>query len=311
MKAIYLGTSIAISWAWGTSLILGMQIAQTKGIEAFSIWALANCFTLFLFGALYQRKILKPEVLNQKIVRVFVNLIQIFCLIIQLKILNETFQSFFSPTTSYLTTALMGIALTLLMYKKGLAASIFTDLWQGILTLVILGSMVLYGFSNSVSSIPLPSSDSNSILWAIWSACILLSGIMTDLQHWQRASVTKEPIKAFSCAMGFFFFYLSLVLVLSLFKLDSLMNLLLLVAVIGVTTSTIDSIAVALHKDFGRKYGTLLCLLICVGFGLLVELSVLSLWSYFGSIRVGLAIYILYWCFTQNASKQRTINSSI
>ena len=64
LHSLYLGSSIAISWAWGTSLILGMQIAQTKGLEAFSIWATANCLTLVLFGWLYRSKILKPEVLD-------------------------------------------------------------------------------------------------------------------------------------------------------------------------------------------------------------------------------------------------------
>lgn len=56
LKSMYIGTSIAISWAWGTSLILGMQIAQQKGLEAFGIWATANCLTL--------GKILNDEVVS-------------------------------------------------------------------------------------------------------------------------------------------------------------------------------------------------------------------------------------------------------
>ena len=102
---------------------------------------------------------------------------------------------------------------------------------------------------------------------------------------------------AFECASVFFAVYLALVFYLSLFQFNDMLNVLLLLAVIGVTTSTIDSIAVALHRDFGRKVGTLIGLGICVGFGLLVELSVLTLWSYFGVIRVGLALFILYWCY--------------
>ena len=145
-----------------------------------------------------------------------------------------------------------GLFLTLLMFLKGLKATILTDLWQCIaLILTLLGVGSLYNVfpeaSNTISS----SSDR----------------ILLD-------------------------------------------NLLLLVVVIGVTTSTIDSIAVALHRDFGRKLGTLIGLGICVGYGLLLELSVLSIWSYFGVIRVGLALYILYWCYKHEINS-RTINNGI
>lgn len=51
---------------------------------------------------------------------------------------------------------------------------------------------------------------------------------------------------------------------------------------------------VALYKDFGRLNETLICLGICLAYDLLLDLSVLCIWSYFGIIRVGLAVYILY-----------------
>lgn len=298
LRSMYLGSSIAISWAWGTSLILGMQIAQIQGFETFLIWALANTATLGIFGQLYKRRILNSLVLDQKIVKVFTNLIQIFCLIIQLKILNETFQAFFTPLNSYLLTVGFGAGLTIWMYKKGLAASIFSDLFQGIFTMIVLGLMVYYCLNTFPSQV-IPSSDLKSITWGIWSACILLSGIITDLQHWQRAEINGKGY-AFEWASVFFGIYLLFVFILSKYHFDNLLNMLLLLAVIGVTTSTIDSIAVALHRDFGKKLGTLIGLGICVSFGLLVQLSVLNLWSYFGMIRVGLAIYILYWCYQYN-----------
>lgn len=302
IQSLYLGTSIAISWAWGTSLILGMQIAQQKGLEAFLIWAIANSVTLGIFGILYKKNILNPKVLDKSIVKVFTNLIQIFCLIIQLKILNETLLNFFSPTISYCLTALMGIVLTLWMYSKGLEASIFTDLFQGIGTILLLLFMFGYCLSNYTSTVTYHSSIED-ISWGIWSACILLSGIMTDIQHWQRAKVNKKGF-AFECASIFFALYLALVFFLSKYQFNSLLNILLLIVVAFVTTSTIDSIAVALHKDFGRLNGTLICLGICLAYGLLLDLSVLSIWSYFGIIRVGLAGYILYWCINNKYETQ-------
>lgn len=304
LQSLYLGTSIAISWAWGTSLILGMQIAQQKGIEAFCLWASANCLTLAIFGILYKKKIIFPQALNQRIVQVFTNLIQVFCLIIQLKILNETLQSFFNPILSYCIAAFFGIFLVIWMFRKGLEASIFTDLFQGIFTICVLAVMLIYCWAQEYESSSLISSSGSDILWGIWSACILLSGIITDIQHWQRAEVNKNGY-AFECAAVFFAVYLSFVLLLSLYQFDATLNLLLLFAVIGVTTSTIDSIAVALHRDFGRKLGTLIGLSICIGYGALVELSVLTIWSYFGIVRVVLAVYIMCWCLKYHDAYKR------
>ena len=33
------GITTAASWAWGVSVIVGIQVFQQKGIEAFAIWA--------------------------------------------------------------------------------------------------------------------------------------------------------------------------------------------------------------------------------------------------------------------------------
>lgn len=50
-----LGVSAASSWAWGTSLVVGMEIAQTKGLGAWAIWATANTAALAIFGLLAPR----------------------------------------------------------------------------------------------------------------------------------------------------------------------------------------------------------------------------------------------------------------
>lgn len=296
LKDMYLGTSIAISWAWGTSLILGMQIAQQKGLESFLLWASANCITLALFGFLYKKRIIYSEVLKSPIVKVFTALIQLFCLVIQLKILNEAFLNFFSPLVSDALSVGFSLGLFALMYRGGLSASIKTDLYQGALTIIVLLFMVEYAGFNFVPN-PITYSSGSDILWGIWSAMILLSGIMTDIQHWQRAEVNGKGY-AFEWASIFFAIYLSLVYILSMFSFNGVLNVALLITVIGVTTSTIDSIAVALHKSFGVYRGTLIGVIVSVLFQVLVyQLNVLSLWSYFGIIRVGLALYILYYCY--------------
>lgn len=48
-SAFFYAMSLAASWAWGTSLVVGMQIIQEKGIIPFLIWAVANSLALPLF----------------------------------------------------------------------------------------------------------------------------------------------------------------------------------------------------------------------------------------------------------------------
>lgn len=296
LKDMYLGTSIAISWAWGTSLILGMQIARDKGLGSFLIWAVANCLTLAVFGFLYKKRYIYPEVLNTTIVQLFTAIIQLFCLIIQFKILYEALITFLDPVYSYVLTAGVTIGLFLWMKAKGLKASIFSDLFQGIITIIALLFMVGYAFHTQIPS-PIVSSSGSDILWGMWSACILLSGIMTDLQHWQRAEVNGKGY-AFEWATFFFALYLGLVGTLSLFNFDSILNIALIITVLAVTTSTIDSIAVAMFQSFGHHLGMLLGFFITLFCGVFIyQFNVLSLWSYFGIIRVGLALYILYFCY--------------
>lgn len=290
---LYLGTSIAISWAWGTSLILGMQIAQTKGVGAFLLWAAANCLTLVLFGQLYKRGVVTEKILEKPGIRPAMLMIQCFCLLIQMKVLYDVLLPFCaSQLVAQVLTSMVGILFVLAMFRKGLSTSVLTDNFQGALTIVSLVGMLGVCFYEAVPKIPLPSSDGDAILWASWSGCILLSGIITDLQHWQRAKLDTHRY-AFETAAGLFAFYLSLVFLLSTFQLNALAQGLLLVAVLGVTTSTIDSIAVALHTMAGKVIGTAVGVVLCITWSLFVSVGLLSLWSYAGIFRVALALVIL------------------
>ena len=39
---LFYAMSLAATWAWGTSLVVGMETVQTKGWIPFIIWAVAN-----------------------------------------------------------------------------------------------------------------------------------------------------------------------------------------------------------------------------------------------------------------------------
>ena len=132
-----IGASSAASWAWGTSLIMGQQIAQEKGIIAWIIWAVCNTLTLALFGWLFNKKKISPETYNRKEVKVIALIIQLFCLLVQLNFINQQFLIITGSTTlAYIITIALGFFFTLIVYKKGLPTSVKTDVCQWIIAIV-------------------------------------------------------------------------------------------------------------------------------------------------------------------------------
>ena len=148
-KDIGLGMSAAASWAWGTSLVVGMQIARQKGLGAWTVWAAANTLALPLFGELARRGLLGPHVFNRPWIRRFALAIQCFCLVIQMNIIFEVLEAMgLSAWGAYAAAVGTGWLFTLLMYRHGLVTSIRTDIWQWGITmaaiLIIIG-MGQYG----------------------------------------------------------------------------------------------------------------------------------------------------------------------
>lgn len=292
-RDLYLGASIAISWAWGTSLVMGMQIAQTKGALVFLVWAAANCLTLGVFGLLFRRGIVTPGIVENKPVKYSMLAIQCLCLLIQMKVLHDVLLPLAGDAfAAYCITAGVGVFFVVAMYARGLSMSILTDNWQAVLTLSVLLAMLFICSMRGAERLPLPSADSSGLAWAGYSACVLLSGIITDMQHWQRAKVNGNG-HAFEWATVLFAVYLALVFALAQYELPPVCQALLCVAVLGVTTSTVDSVAVACHSMVNRTVGTTVCLFICVFWGLFADMGLIEVWSRFGAFRIALALVIL------------------
>ena len=293
-STIAIGVSSAASWAWGTSLIVGMQIAQQKGLTAWFIWAIANSITLAIFGELSRTGILGRKVFNLKPIKWAALLIQCLCLIIQMNIIFEVLQKFgLGWWESYGTASGIGIIFTMWMYRYGLITSIKTDVWQWIIAMLSIISIIGIGLYNNVPHIVFPDSSISDILWGIWSACILLSGPIGDVQHWQRAEIDTNGT-GYRYGAVFFALYMVMILVMACFEFIPIMNGILLIAVLCVTSSTIDSIAVAMHEISNKQIGTMVALFICLFWGVFAEIGVLSLWSHAGIYRVGFALLILF-----------------
>ena len=288
-----IGSSAAASWAWGTSLIMGQQIAQEKGIIAWIIWAVCNSLTLALFGWLFNKKKITPETYERKEVKIIALIIQLFCLLVQLNFINQQFTLITgNSTVAYLITTAIGFFFTLIVFKKGLPTSIKTDVGQWLGAIISIIIIVGIGLITKAPLQTFAPTTGKGILWGVWSGLILFSGPIGDVQHWQRAEVDKSK-KAYYLGAGLFAMYMLLILGMAFFKFTPIMNWILLIAVLCVTTSTIDSIAVALHKLGNKKVGTGVALLLCVVWGLFVKMGMIELWSSFGVIRYVFAIAIL------------------
>lgn len=278
-----LGISAASSWAWGTSLVVGMEIAQTKGLAAWAIWATANTAALAVFGLLAPRiQILKA--FDRPFIKAGALLIQLFILVIQLNIL--------ASLAGGLAATLTGFVFVLMVYRRGLFASILSD--NALLPVVMLALVcavctgILYGVLRTVY----PQSGTDDILWGFWGALILLSGPIGDAQHWQRASR-----RAYFIGSLFFGVYMLLILFVSSFQFNAFMHAFLLIAVFCLTGSTMDSAAVALHALVGKQTGVAMALTVCVLWPLLAGVGILELWSKAGAFRVLFAMAVLALAF--------------
>lgn len=288
-----IGFSGAASWAWGTSLIMGQQIVQEKGIIAWIIWATCNSLTLALLGFLYNKNLISTKIFNRKEVKTIALIIQLFCLLVQLNFINQQFFRLLGNSTiSYTITILIGFTFTLIVFKRGLPTSINTDVFQWILAVASIIIIIVIGL---ITKVPLqnfaPNSTSN-VLWGIWSGLILFAGPIGDVQHWQRVSFDKSK-KAYYLAAALFAVYMLLVLGMAMFQFSKVMDIILLIAVLCITTSTIDSIAVATHEIKSKAVGTIISLIMCIVWGLFVKIGMINLWSSFGVIRFAFAVGIL------------------
>ena len=243
------------------------------------------CYTFFeMFADGAMSKILAKRIFKNKVFKSFAIVIQAFCLIINLNILNQLIDSY------WLTTAI-GLVFIALMYPRGLLASVMTDQVQGVITYAALIGIICFGFGSGAEvSTHIINSD-GGVLWALWSACILLTSPFGDVQMWQRARVNSG---GFWWATLFFGLYMVCIFVMSMLEFSPAMNVMLLVACLAVTTSTIDSIAVAMHEVSNKKVGTALAVFLCLFWGVFKEMGIVELWSTIGIYRVAFCVTVLF-----------------
>lgn len=288
--------SLAASWAWGVSIIVGMQTVQTKGLVPFLIWAVANSLALPLFGVIAFRIKKLEQVINKKIVQVFTTAIMVFCLWIQMNSIYEEFMAtgFLPENVSKIITILLSIAMAVYLYHDGLNRNIRVDKVLWILCYAVLLIMTVLGLVSKTETYPLQSyTGSDDLRWAWNTVPILFAGPIMNIQNWQMADKLRTEgrvEKAHILAGIFFGIYLGIVFILSRFQFSPVMNLVMVLAIMCIALTTMDAAVVGMQKIGGRKIGLALALVTVIAWPLVIPMGVLNLWTFMGNRRLEVAI---------------------
>ena len=282
--------SLAASWAWGTSLVVGMQTVQTKGLIPFLIWAIANSLAIPLFGFIAYRIPNLEKVVNSKVVMIFTTIVSVFCLWIQLNAIYQYLCNleFMTELVAKITAMSVILIMIVALYKDGLVKSIFLDnpLWS--LCYVLLLILVILGFATNVERHTIVNfTDKSQISWALNSCLILFSGPVMCIQNWQMAEKLKSEnkMKAHYLAGVLFAIYMAFVGVLANFKFTGIMNIILILVVLCVALSTADAAIVGIQKIANKKWGTAISLLAIASWNWVIPMGVMGLWTTMGNMR--------------------------
>lgn len=283
--------SLAASWAWGTSLIVGMELIQSRGIVPFIIWATANSMALPLFGFLAFRIPNLQKVIESKPVTVFTTIVSVFCLWIQM---NAIFQQIMVLTQDkYSTVTKVGIvlgfiAMSFLLNKNGIVKSMIMDnpLWYFcyVVLLIILAVGIIQG-NNTLPIVLCKKSD--DINWAINSCFILFSGPFMCIQNWQFAKVLKpkKMLSSHYIAGILFAIYMAFVGILGSIEFNGAMLVLMILVVLAVALSTGDAAIVGMQEIAGEKVGLALSIVSSLFWPFVIPLGVMGLWTTMGNTR--------------------------
>lgn len=288
--------SLAASWAWGTSLIVGMELIQTKGLMSFIIWAVANSLALPLFGFIAFKIPNLQKIIESKPVLLFTTVVSVFCLWIQMNAIYQQVALLFdikSLIVIKLIVVLSFILLGVILYNNGIVKSIFIDfpLWgvcYGILMVILV-----YALLFNLPSFPITlGNDYENFLWAINSSFILFSGPVMCIQNWQVAKLLheKKQMYAHYIAGALFAVYMVFVGILGTFVFDGILKALVVIAVLIVALSTADSAIVGLQEIAGKRLGLCIEILTVVFWPFVTSAGVMGLWTTMGNMRKYVAL---------------------
>lgn len=308
--------SLAAGWAWGVSLIVGMQTIQEKGFLPFIIWAVANSLALPVFGVLSFRIKKLHKVIDSKPVQVFTTLVMVFCLLIQMNAIHDILASsgICDELISKAVPIIISVVMAFGLFYNGILRNIKIDkiLWCAcyVILFILLGIGILSDVERNKIAI---GSNQNDINWALNSCFILFAGPFMNTQNWQMAEKLHSESnleKSHWLAGAFFGIYMVIVGLLSMFHFSHIMNIFQIGAIICITSTTIDASIVGMQKIAGEKVGLCIALITIICWQFFIAFGVLQLWTIMGNWRKYIAticiVIALIWEFVE---KRRAMNN--
>jgi Na+/proline symporter len=318
----YLGASMTASWAWGSSLMVGMALLLEKGLVPFLIWAGCNSLMLPFFGYMVKKYPNFEKATGTKGFVLLMTVMQFFITWVNMQAIFMVSEKLgMSPLAGKVLAIGIGLFFILMVFKGGLELSIFTDFWQwaimyvGVISIVIIGFLTGVG-TNTVSLLMngtsdiLPNGGSvPHVIWAIYGGASLLCGGFIDLQQWQRAKVAirEGQEKAFIIGGALFAIYIGIIGFMAHFQFSYIMTLILMVVAIMVTSSTLDSAGAAFQEIGGNKIGAVLGILAVLSWQFVYSIGIINIWNYYATFRLVIVavmiVTVLIWTHVENKKK--------
>lgn len=294
------GITTAASWAWGVSVIVGIQVFQQKGIEAFAIWAAANSLTLALLGWLFtrvQHGTLKLAAVvpawSRPLYEAITYVIQFFSVLVNITAIKTAF-SMLGADWAWLPFSML-IAAGVIAWGFGHAVKgniIKYAAWMALLLFVLC----------SGDHFTIPHSAGQDIGWALYGALILFCAPVLDQQMWQRrVAFGDSGAKPFTLAAVLFALYMILVGLVAATCGNGVAVAIIILLVASSTLASALSAVSCYYKEVLRArlgMGTVFTAAVaCMVF----DLSVIQLWTLYGSLRIPFALFAFWVILQQKA----------
>ncbi len=303
-----LAASSATSWSWGVSVIFGMLFMQTKGAVPAAAWMAGNILALPALGFFRTYVPLSQRWLDLRAFYFLFLLMEYFAIILNLNGIKAALgggiefatYSFIEGNSLLTVIILLGLFLVWFIHKYGFRGSVLTDNWQygiqlgGVIILAVCAFFL--GSGVSVEAFKPGGAD-----WALFGFAGVLAGPFLAGQQWERINAIPREIafKVYSMAGLLFGIYMAFVFIAGLyFTKHILLGAILVVIVLAIATSTIDSAISAMQfivRKFGLSYkvGSLLALVSILSWPIVSDLGVVRIWNTMAGWRLPTVISLV------------------
>jgi hypothetical protein len=296
---VTLGLSMAASWTWAISIMVGMALLQNKGIVPYLMWWGMNILALPVYGWIIQRWPDIHEAHKYRIIRLVGGVIVAFAFLLNMQGMFDaaTLTGWITQSWATWLTVVVALGIVALIAYGGLRWSILTD--QGQWYVLVIGAFIVL-----VITLIAPGHDrpelqlgltSDGIRWGLFALVNLFCAPFTDAMQWERANLSIRHgygMKPFMIAGAVFGAYLLVVAIIGSVALSVASATLLFVVVLMASSSTIDSSASGLHYTFTHWPGVVIGAVLAMAWPLLSQYGILNLWASQGFIIISLTVAV-------------------